>query len=112
MRPGTPGFVGARLREGREARGLTATALSEILDVTRQSVSQYENEQQTPRPEVMQKIEQVLNLPPAFFSRPVVGEPGERKIFYRSMSSATKHARARMDRRYDWLREITDYLQG
>lgn len=112
MKRGTPGFVGARLREAREARGLTATALSDILDVTRQSVSQYENEQQTPRPEVMEKIEQVLNLPPAFFSRPVINKAGERKIFYRSMSSVTKHARARMDRRYDWLKEMTYYLQG
>ena len=63
MRAGTPGFVGARLREGREARGLTAIALSEILGVSRQAVSQYENSQQTPRPEIMLKIEQVLGLP-------------------------------------------------
>jgi len=111
MKRGTPGFVGARLKEAREARGLTATALSEILRVTRQSVSQYENEQQTPRPEVMRKIEEVLNLPPAFFSRPVEDEPGDRKIFYRDMESTTKLARARMDRRYLWLNEIADYLQ-
>ncbi len=111
MRPGTPGFVGARLREGREARGLTAIALSEILGVSRQAVSQYENGQQTPRPEVMLKIEQVLGLPPDFFSRPVADLPQERRIFYRSMSSATKAARIRVERRYDWLSSIADYLQ-
>lgn len=111
MSQGTPGFVGARLREGREARGLTAIALSEILGVSRQAVSQYENDQQTPRPEVMHKIEQVLRLPPEFFSRPVRELPEARRIFYRSMSSATKTARIRAERRYGWLTVIVDYLQ-
>jgi Zn-dependent peptidase ImmA (M78 family)/DNA-binding XRE family transcriptional regulator len=111
MKRGTSGFVGARLREAREARGLTAISLSEILGVTRQAVSQYENDQQTPRPEVMRKIEQSLNLPPAFFSRAMDNRPSERKIFYRSMSSATKAARTRVERRYDWLTDIVDYLK-
>lgn len=111
MKRGTPGFVGTRLKEAREARGLSATALAEILGVSRQSVSQYENEQQSPRPEVMVKIEQVLNLPSNFFSRPVVEQPGVRRIFYRSMNSATKLARVRVERRYEWLTEIAEYLQ-
>lgn len=112
MKRGTPWFVGARLKEAREARGLTATALAEILGVSRQAVSQYENEQQSPRPEVMANIEQVLNLPPTFFSRPVPEQmPEARRIFYRSMNSATKLARVRVERRYEWLTEIADYLR-
>jgi Zn-dependent peptidase ImmA (M78 family)/DNA-binding XRE family transcriptional regulator len=111
MKRGTPGFVGARLREGREARGLTAIALSEILGVSRQAVSQYENDQQTPRPDVMERIERVLNLPPEFFSRPVENLPEDRRIFYRSMSTATKAARTRVERRYAWLASIVDYLK-
>lgn len=111
MKRGTPGFVGARLKEAREARGLTATALSDILGVTKQAVSQYESEQQTPRPEIMRKIEQVLNLPPAFFSRPVAQETEGDRILFRSVASATKPARVRMRRRYKWLKQITDYLQ-
>ncbi len=111
MKRGTPGFVGARLKEAREARGLTATALSDILGVTKQAVSQYENEQQTPRPEILRTIEQRLNLPPAFFYSPVEEEPEEDKIFFRSLASATKPARTRMRRRYRWLRRVADYLQ-
>lgn len=111
MKQGTPGFVGARLREAREARGLTATALAEVLGVSRQAISQYENEMQSPRPEVMSQVERALNMPPTFFSRPAQQRPETRKIFYRSMSSATKMARVRVQRRYDWLTEITNYLQ-
>lgn len=110
MKPGTPGFVGARLREAREARGLTAISLSELLGVSKQAVSQYENDLQTPHPDVMRRIEQTLNLPAQFFWRPV-GEQRKRKIFYRSMSATTKAAREKAERRYGWLEDIVIFIR-
>lgn len=38
MRLGTPGFLGARLKEAREARSMTGSSLAEVLGVTRQAV--------------------------------------------------------------------------
>lgn len=105
MKPGTPGFVGARLREAREARGLTATSLAELLGVTRQAVSQYETGSGSPSPETMDKIATMLNLPLLFFCRPVAEEP-ERTVFYRSMSAATKAARIKAETRINWVRDI------
>jgi Zn-dependent peptidase ImmA (M78 family)/transcriptional regulator with XRE-family HTH domain len=110
MKRGTPGFVGARLREAREARGLTATALSELLGVSRQAVSQYENDAQNPRTEIMEEIVRTLRFPPDFFLRRKEPTPS-RKIFYRSMSAATKAARVRMEHRHEWLADIVDYLR-
>ncbi len=69
MRSGTSGFVGARLREAREARELTAIALADLIGVTRQAVSQYESGIQTPAPYVMRRIMDVLRLPLQFFWR-------------------------------------------
>lgn len=109
MKPGTPGFIGVRLREAREARGLTAIALSQVLSLTRSAISHYENGDQSPRPEVMEQIQQTLNLPPHFFRR----IPPKRKkgtIFYRSMSAATKTARTKAERRYYWLHDMVSYL--
>jgi transcriptional regulator with XRE-family HTH domain len=40
---GTPGFVGDRLREAREARGLSAVSLADLLGITRQAISLYES---------------------------------------------------------------------
>lgn len=111
MKPGTLGFVGARLREGREARGLSASALAEILEVSRQAVSQYENDQKTPRPEVMRKIEETLNLPSEFFWRPAVS-PKSHKFFWRSNSAATKTERVRAAHKFGWLETIVGYLDG
>src|SRR5262245_27483158 len=110
MKPGTPGFVGTRLREAREARGLTAISLADLLGVTRAAVSQYENDLQSPRPEVMKRICDCLNLPLRFFLRPVVERPTPTS-FYRSMSAATKAARIRAEKRREWLREIVLYLR-
>jgi Zn-dependent peptidase ImmA (M78 family)/transcriptional regulator with XRE-family HTH domain len=110
MRTGTPGFIGARLREARQARGYTAIALAELIGVTRSAVSHYEKGEQTPRPEIMRKIEEVLELPPQFFWR--IPERGrERKLFFRSMSAATMTARMKAEGRYIWLEEIVRYLR-
>jgi Zn-dependent peptidase ImmA (M78 family)/DNA-binding XRE family transcriptional regulator len=109
MKPGTPGFVGARLREAREARWLTATSLADLLGVTRSAVSQYENDVQSPRPDVMKRICDCLNLPLHFFLRPLEELP-KPISFYRSMSAATKAARIRAERRREWLRDIVLFL--
>jgi Zn-dependent peptidase ImmA (M78 family)/DNA-binding XRE family transcriptional regulator len=110
MKTGTPGFIGARLREGRQARGYTAIALAELIGVHRSAVSHYEKGEQTPRPEVMRKIEDVLELPPQFFWR-IPERERVRKLFWRSMSAATVAARMKAERRYIWLEEIVRYLR-
>lgn len=111
MKLGTPGFIGARLREAREARGLSAMSLAEILGLTRAAVSSYELAGKSPSPEVMSRISGVLKMPVSYFRYPMP----QRKsgvIFYRSMKAATKSARRRAEQRYAWLREIVDYLRG
>ena len=106
MRTGTPGFQHQRLREAREARGMTATQLAELLSISRNAISQYETGKNTPSPETFEAIARQLNMPTAYFLR--ASRPQrEGKVFYRSMSSATKAARARAERKYAWMREIT-----
>lgn len=110
MKPGTPGFIGARLREAREARGLPAIGLADLIGVSRAAVSQYENGIQSPRPEVMERITKTLRLPDVYFRLPM-GKTDVGAIFYRSMSAATKSARIRAERRYFWLKAIVGYLR-
>ncbi|MBI5970984.1 MAG: helix-turn-helix transcriptional regulator, partial [Deltaproteobacteria bacterium] len=110
MRPGTPGFIGARLKEARESRGMAAITLADLLGVSRQAISQYENSTQSPRPEIMERIVKLLQLPHHFFRRPAMLNT-EAVIFYRSMSAATKTERLRAGKRYSWLKDIVKYLQ-
>ncbi len=110
MKLGTPGFVGIRLREAREARGLTAVSLAEMLGLTRSAVSQYEKGIHPPSPQVMEKLCKVLNLPSHFFLQRD-DESRSGTIFFRSMSSTTKTARLKAEHRRGWLKKICSYIK-
>jgi Zn-dependent peptidase ImmA (M78 family)/transcriptional regulator with XRE-family HTH domain len=106
---GTVGFVGERLREGRESRGFTAAALSVPAGVSPAAITQYETNLQTPRPVVMDKIQSTLMLPSAFFLRHAEREEGV--IYWRSLSSATRLAQMVAERRLGWVQDITAALR-
>jgi Zn-dependent peptidase ImmA (M78 family)/transcriptional regulator with XRE-family HTH domain len=107
---GTPGFVGERLAQARIARGMTAVALADLLEVSSSNITLYESGRQTPSPEAMERIVARLNMPRDFFMKktPNLDKDG---INYRSVSAATKAARMRAEIRYAWLREIVTYLR-
>jgi transcriptional regulator with XRE-family HTH domain len=110
MKPGTPYFRGARLREAREARGLNGVALAELLGVTRQTISQYEHDQVSPGPAVMESITRVLRLPPEFFSFDAKWVKS-RSRFMRSMATTAAGARLRAARRFEWLVAIGRHVE-
>jgi Zn-dependent peptidase ImmA (M78 family)/transcriptional regulator with XRE-family HTH domain len=106
---GAPGFCGARLREAREARGLTSASLAEVMGVTRQVVSQYELDQTSPPPERLFLLASTLNLPAAFFVQPA-RLTADRLVFFRSQAAATKSERTKAERRLEWLSDVVLYL--
>lgn len=110
MKPGTPYFRGVRLREAREARGLNGVALAELLGVTRQTISQYEHDQISPGPAVMETITRVLRLPAEFFSFDAKWVK-RRPRFMRSMATTAAGARLRAERRFEWLVAIGRFLE-
>ena len=110
MRVGSPGFSGARLREAREVRGVSAASLSELAEVTAQAIYSYENDRTSPSPAVLARLANALNVPQGFFRLAERG-PTTETIFFRSMSAATKGARRRSQHRFTWLRDITGYLR-
>jgi Zn-dependent peptidase ImmA (M78 family)/predicted transcriptional regulator len=111
MKPGTRGFVGARVREAREARGITAASLADLLGLTRAAVSQYEHGHKSPSPDIMERICTITRLPERFFTEPVPDDPQQRTFYYRSQSAATKAARLRSERKLDWLARVVAWLE-
>jgi len=104
MTAGTPGFIGKRLKQAREARGLTTVALAEIVGVTRSAISLYENGNATPQPEILARLTSKLNMPMAFFFKPFSVAMKD-TIFYRSLNSTTRTARSSAESRYEWLKK-------
>jgi Zn-dependent peptidase ImmA (M78 family)/transcriptional regulator with XRE-family HTH domain len=88
---------------------MSATSLADLLGVSPATISSYEHGRQKPPVEVVEKLASILNVSAHLFSLEPPKVQNER-IFFRSMSSATKVARNRAKRRYEWLQEIAQYL--
>lgn len=106
---GAKSFIGERLTQAREARLMTATSVADILGVSLATISSYEHGRQKPPVEVMERLASILNVAGEYFSAAIPAFSSER-IFWRSMNYATKGARSRAKRRYEWLQEIAIYL--
>ncbi len=109
MKSGTPGFRGDRLVQARIARRINGAELANRVGITRGAISQYEKGIQTPRPEIMDRLANELDLPITFFLK----EPKDSRVgtvYYRSLAAATKSVRDSAIQRQEWVRDITDWL--
>ena len=100
-------FVGDRLREARDVRGMTASALSTATSIPKSIISNYERGHHYPPPDRLDALAQALGLKTEFFLRPF--EPSMREsqvVFERSRTSTTKAVRRSAEYRREWLREI------
>ena len=60
----------ARLRQARELRGLTQTALARQVGVHPSAIAQLETGRIQPSPAVLDALSRATGFPPAFFTRP------------------------------------------
>ena len=110
MRVGTPGFIGARLREAREVRGYTAARVSSITNISTSTISSYERGHNSPSASRLADLAIALNFKTDFFMRPLSQTSGRQVVFERSRLAATKAMRRKAEHRRVWLREIVDFL--
>lgn len=109
-KPGSPGFRAGRLRQAREALGLTAVSLAEVLSVSKQAIALYESGDRTPSPEILDKMSECLAMPREFFfSQEPPADPAP--FFYRSLAATTKTARRKAEQRFGWLHEVATLLE-
>lgn len=104
-------FYGERLRQAREVRQMTATALAERIGVTAATVTTWEKGRAQPRSEALRDAAHVLELPEPFFLRPP-SKTAPESFRFRSLSAATKRARAAAQGRAQWLHEIVEFLES
>lgn len=113
MTVGVAGFIGERLTEAREARGImTKSALADLLGLSVKAVSQYENNVCNPRQEMVLQIATLLKVKESFFFRPI-SLTAANPIFWRSRHAASKASRVVAKRRLNWATSISDeYLKS
>lgn len=111
-----PTSVGAkpipeRIREAREARGLSGESFAEAIGVSRQAVAQFETGQTSPGGETMSRIIAETGQPISFFTN-VPSRPGEpRAPFFRSLKRMEQQQRRRIVRRMQWAGDIGMLLE-
>lgn len=78
--------------------------------VSRQTISAYESGQQTPGPDLLERLAGILNFRTSFFMWPMPAMDRKGPTFYRSMASATKSARERASVPHEWLVDLRRYI--
>jgi Zn-dependent peptidase ImmA (M78 family)/DNA-binding XRE family transcriptional regulator len=104
-------IIPERIREAREAAGLTDEHFAELIGVSRQSVGFYETGASAPRGEVFSKIIAVTRQPPTFFTveRKRSGDKF-RMPNWRSLKRMQRPDRLRIGRRLEWAYYISEFL--
>lgn len=111
MRPGTPGFVAARLVEAREARNLNRQlALANLIGKPSSSVSRWETGEATPEPEALDALARALNVRRSYFLRPMI-DHGSGAFFLRARKAVEPAVQARERARLRWAQDISLVLQ-
>lgn len=59
---------GARIREGREEKGLGQAALADLIGVEPSAVGNYEQGLRYPKPNILQKLSKILEIPVSYLS--------------------------------------------
>ena len=103
-------FNGNRIKEALQFRGMKMTELADKAGISKQSMSLYSSNKNTPPYESVIKIAEVLNLPYDYF---MVDKPFEATIentYFRSQSSATKKARNAQELKVEYAAKLYDIL--
>lgn len=103
-------FNGKRLKNARLFRGLTLTELAENTGISKQSLSLYENEKNTPEHERVGALATSLNFPYDFFFQKDAWETVTDVTYFRSLASATKMDRTAQSIKLEYVAKIYEVL--
>lgn len=99
-------FNGERLKSARMYKGYTLTELSKRTDISKQSLSLYENGSNKPEWDNVSKLSAELGFPRDFFLQESEMNVGTDVTYFRSLSSATKRDRAAQKIKLEYLSQI------
>jgi Predicted Zn peptidase len=103
-------FNGKRLKNGRLFRGLTLTELADRTGISKQSLSLYENERNTPEHERVQALASSLSFPYDFFFQTDAFETVTEVTYFRSLVSATKMNRTSQSVKLEYVAKMYEVL--
>lgn len=107
MRSGVQRFVGEKLTEARQARGISSRkALADLMQRAPSTVIRWEEGETSPEPAALAELAAVLKVPEEFFLSPRQDENAG-PAFFRSFAGALKSERLVQLARLRWLADVT-----
>lgn len=104
-------IIPSRLTEARQARAYNISQLSELVGVTRQAMSKYEQGTANPSERVLLALSEVLNFPFDFFyKKDTIFSSQPSTAFFRSLKSSEANVRSMINVKCDWTNEVYEYL--
>lgn len=106
-------LVVSRLKDARLAACLNQSELAEIVGVTRQAISAYEQGEKFPEPETMMRISAALKQPISYFASEDRRTFGEFKpMFFRAVGPSTKRRNMACKVIGKWFTQVTTYVDS
>lgn len=100
-----------RIKQARISRGLSMLELSELVEVSKQAISQYEMGKNAPSKSILNQISYILKYPTSFFYKPIpVNDNASSAVFFRSKKTTKVKALNAAREKIEIFREINDYL--
>lgn len=103
-------FNGKHLKNARLFRGLTLTELAERTDISKQSISLYENERNIPEHERVLALASSLSFPYDFFFQTDACDTITEVTYFRSLASATKMNRTSQSIKLEYVAKMYEVL--
>ena len=104
-------FNGARLKSARQYNGMTIGEVAEALNVSNQSISQFENNKTEPRLENVFALSNLLGFPRDYFYEKDDADVTIGNTYFRSLSTTTKKERNAQVERVRLLSQIYGAIQ-
>ena len=103
-------FYGERLRSARMYRGLTLTELAKRTEISKQSISLYENDNNTPDYMKVRLLASDLNFPYDYFFQKDSYAAKTETTYFRSLASATKKDRTAQSIKLEYVAKMYEIL--
>lgn len=107
-RGGIQGFQVDRLSQILAARRLSQVQLASMVGVSPATISKWRSGTQAPEREALERLAEVVNVSPEWFTRPTMGKTS--LPLFRSNASAHVAARAMLSARMEWAQDIAAAL--
>lgn len=93
---GVRNFIGDRLIQAKNARGMTSLGLSKLSGISQSSICLYQKGKQNPRTEIVEKFAKTLNVPQGFFFKEMPRDKPKNVFYCQCQQGLRRHPKARM----------------